>query len=1127
MLFRREILFSASLRMKKVGWLWWGARSYNMCARHGRVFNFAANQGKLVVSELFLGDEVRVKEVNTGVDCKCNSSRFFSSCLFGDKILVMVGKRNATDFFCALVSVDPGELTKASIHIDEKKVIGWESYRSDPYLVQISENKVWVSFDDSNEIWIEEIKGDELVMTKHPDQLPVEEGFNTVPLRLADDRFLAAGGCPSSTDITLITPGEHFSFEKIGDMPGEGKDGVSTILIEERFVVGFGGWNMGDVNDLWIFDLQTHKASGVAKEGEWHPAVSRPFLTIKDGILYILSGEDDIAIHSITLQCLSELIQDLDIQEGFQRELSLELRRYPVVPQKARELRGMCDLGGYFYEYRSYNTVDHQGRAFHFFQQEGKFCVTEIFFGPWWKTRTVNTYIDCKTDDSDYISCCPLGDNILVMAGKQYATEFFCALVGITSGVLDNDSIHIEEKRVVGLEEWKGEAYLVQIAENKVWISFDDSDEIWIGELKGDDLVMTKHSDHLPTEKGFGATPLRLPDGRLLAAGGCPSSTDITLIVPGERFSFEKIGDMPGEWRYCVSIILVKGRFLVGFGGNDDRYMDEMWIFDLQTHRASAVAKEGNWHPGGWWPFLTVKEGVLYIAGDERSAYLHLITLQHLSGLIQDLDLQPVFQTALDLELRRYPDSRTDNGEFEGMRDLGGCFPDFFTHNTVDHQGRVFHFFPDRKKLCVTEVFIGPCLKTRTVNTGIDCKTDDDKYVSCCSFGEQILVMARERYATEFFCALVSIDPGELSRESIHIEEKRVVGLEEWEAVSYLVQIAENKVWISFDDSDEIWIGELKGDDIVMTKHSDQLPTKGGFGAPPFRLPDGKLLAAERWAYSTNINLITVGEHFSFEKVGDMPGEERYSVSTILIKERFVVGFGEQSRYMHRNDPWIFDLETGKASPVAKGGEWHPGDPWPFLVVRNDTLYLLDGSAHSLSFTALTSLIQDATMRFAFISTCTGSDHASPSQLVKPQSLSPYSPSAPLERQRIAEFGASLKEKEAEIQTRDQKISQLEASLAESHGNLTEATEAVRKSNSQVASLTKERDKVKERLALLEEDVKTQKIDAESLRSELRARDDQLAKLQEEVKRLKENQVPPGSIVIRLPSLSPPHSPSP
>jgi len=959
--------------MRKVEELKWKLWPYNTCDYQGRVFNFAPDdQGKLVVSELFLGEEVEVRRINTEVDCKCKYQYYSSCCPLGDKILLMVGERYATDSLCALVSIDPGKLTKKSIHVEEKRVTGLERWKDEAYLVQISENKVWASFRWSDEIWIGELKGDELVMTKHQDHLPMIWGFGAPPLPLPDGRLLAAGGSPPCTNITLITSGERFFFEKIGDMPGKGRDSVSTILIKERFVVGFGGWNGNPVDNMWIFDLQTKKASPVVREGEWHPTVSWPFITIKDDILYIIGGVDTRLVHSTSLQHLSELIQDLDVQEAFQEALGLKLRQYPAERTDNGEfLPGMRDLGGWFPRYLSHNTVDHQGRVFHFSQREGKLCVTEILFGPWLKAREVNTGMDCKTDKNYNISCCTFGEQILVMAAKRNAANFFCALVSIDSAELNGKSIYIEEKRVVGLERWKDEAYLVQISENKVWASFRWSDEIWIGELKGEELVLTKHQDHLPMAKGFGAPPLPLPDGRLLAAGGYPYSTSITLITPGDHFSFEKIGDIPGEERDSVSTILINERFVVGFGGwNGKQDMANMWIFDLKSQKASPLAKEGEWHPATYWPFLAIKDGVLYIVNGDNSTDIHSITLQHLSELIQDLDFQPVFQAVLGLELRRYPTIHQKSRKFRGMRDLGGSFPGHFTHNTVDHQGRLLHFSQCEGKLCVTEILFEPWVKTRTVNTGIDCKTDKDRGISCCSFNDKILVMAGEENAADFFCALVSIDPGELTRESIHVEEKKVIGWKKYDGIFYLAQISEDRVWASFLDSRRIWIGELKGEELALTKHHDYLPLSNTFGSPPLRLPDGKFLAAGGYPCSTNISLITPGERFSFEKIGDMPGNERCEVSTILIKERFLVGFGGWNRVHIGNNMWIFDLKTRKESPVRKEGEWHPASDRSVLVARNKELHVIGGervsSAHCVSFSALSHLIQRSGVRSAF-----------------------------------------------------------------------------------------------------------------------------------------------------------------
>jgi len=121
--------------MKKVGELAHGVRSYNTCDCQGRVFNFTANQGKLWVSELFLGDSVKSRRVNKKVDCKHSKAYLSSCCSFNDRILLMAGEKGTADFLCALVSIDPGKLTKKSIHLEEKKVSGWEKYEDIPFLV--------------------------------------------------------------------------------------------------------------------------------------------------------------------------------------------------------------------------------------------------------------------------------------------------------------------------------------------------------------------------------------------------------------------------------------------------------------------------------------------------------------------------------------------------------------------------------------------------------------------------------------------------------------------------------------------------------------------------------------------------------------------------------------------------------------------------------------------------------------------------------------------------------------------------------------------------------------------------------------------------------------------------------
>jgi len=324
--------------MKKVGRLPWKLWSCNTWEHQRRVFNFVPDgQRKLVVSEIFIGEKAEVGRVNTDVDCKCSDDCFVSCCPFAGKILVMAGDYRATDFFCALVSIDPGELTKESIHVEEKKVTGWKRYESMPYLAQISKDKIWASFHWSDGIWIGEIKGEAIVMTKHPDHLSTEKGFCAPPLQLPGGRLLAAGGWPDSTSIVFITAGEQFSFEKVENMPRKENTCVSTILIKERFVLGFGGSYNSDVDEMWIFDLKTHKVSAVNKEGEWHPGGPRPVLVVRDKELYVIGGGTASA-YCISFSALSRLIQRSKVKRAFCSWLG-----FPLQPGKGLERSTVID----------------------------------------------------------------------------------------------------------------------------------------------------------------------------------------------------------------------------------------------------------------------------------------------------------------------------------------------------------------------------------------------------------------------------------------------------------------------------------------------------------------------------------------------------------------------------------------------------------------------------------------------------------------------------------------------------------------------------------------------------------------------------------------------------------------
>jgi len=88
--------------------------------------------------------------------------------------------------------------------------------------------------------------------------------------------------------------------------------------------------------------------------------------------------------------------------------------------------------------------------------------------------------------------------------------------------------------------------------------------------------MLTKLADKMPVQGGFAIVPIRPPNGKLLATGARSYSKNITLISTSENPTFEVVGTLPGVARESPSTILVGGRFVVGFGGNDDGYLNDL-----------------------------------------------------------------------------------------------------------------------------------------------------------------------------------------------------------------------------------------------------------------------------------------------------------------------------------------------------------------------------------------------------------------------------------------------------------------------------------------------------------------------------------------------------------------------
>ena len=160
------------------------------------------------------------------------------------------------------------------------------------------------------------------------------------------------------------------------------------------------------------------------------------------------------------------------------------------------------------------------------------------------------------------------------------------------------------------------------------------------------------------------------------------------------------------------------------------------------------------------------------------------------------------------------------------MRKLGALPRQIASYNTCQHKGRVFHFSQRAAKLRVTEVLLGDRVEFVEVQTDVRCKTSNDKVIGCCSLDGRILVMSGRK--SDLFAALVNVDEGKLSAETIHVISLKVKGKISWAGVPFLCQVSEDRALLYLNPQRRMWYCDVKGCDINLRKLSTQMPAKGG-----------------------------------------------------------------------------------------------------------------------------------------------------------------------------------------------------------------------------------------------------------------------------------------------------------
>jgi len=301
------------------------------------------------------------------------------------------------------------------------------------------------------------------------------------------------------------------------------------------------------------------------------------------------------------------------------------------------------------------------------------------------------------------------------------------------------------------------------------------------------------------------------------------------------------------------------------------------------------------------------------------------------------------------------------------MRRVGETPQQFRSYNTCVHRGRVFHFSRDGRRLRVTEVLLGDKATSVSTLTIATCKADDDKFVTCCSMGEHMLVMSGKH--SDISAATLDVGDGPLSESMVHTTELIVKGTIEWSSIPYLCSLSDARILLYFGARPDMWNCELNTTAVHIRKLATTMPTEGGFCTVPLHTPDGKLFVAGASPASSDIMFITIDRDPTFEKIGSIPGRARWGASAILIGERFVLGFGGYN-YNALDDLWVFDLETRKASLMRNEGDWHPGDFLVPMVVHGGTLYLLSGwnttCINAVPLAVLSEWIHDESIRSAF-----------------------------------------------------------------------------------------------------------------------------------------------------------------
>lgn len=919
---------------------------YNTCMHKGRIFGFVDSWSSLGVIELVLGDKVEMVQAEVRTNCQywCGGC-----CSLGDNILVMALSR--TSEFAALINVGEGRLDPETVRVTELtvKIEGeWNYY---PCFFPLSKSRVLMHSKRQTGLWCCEIESRVISVKELPVKTRVARGFAGFPACLPDGKLIVVGSDPKSTDIVQMTNNNGIQFERIGSIPGLARSEPSSVLIADRFVVGFGGQGSIFLNDLWVFDVKTRRSSIVWEKGEWTQQ-RLPALAVSNETLCIISTE----ARAITFRNFSGLIDDDEIRDAFCDVFGLpRVPRYEPPPVDLNPPGWTIDLG-HSLPCSSHDTLCYKGRILHFSSSGSEFLASEVILhGRHKNLVTVHTGVNCIGDS---VGCCLLGDRILVMSGEGDAVS--AALIVVDEGRMSEKTVHTTALTVTEGIRWNNGPYLCQVSENRALLYFNSS-QMYYCDVKDDSLSLLSLDSRSPAKDGFSCLPIRLSDGKLLVAGSHSYSTSITLITCSEEIQLEKVGDIPGLERRETSMILLAERFVLGFGGYNNFYTDDVWLFDVQARKTSIVWEAEEWVKGGCSNVLFVRDGRLWILGKNVSA----LPLQVIADRIEDDGIRGAFCESLELSsTSKYVLPPPEDAQLFKSMMLNALLP-ITLYNTVQHRGRVLRFSLSGEELLVSEVvFYGRRAKIVSLCTEVSLIPG---LLECCLLGDRILVMSGE--GNNVSAALVAVDDGELSEEAVHIVPLSVRGKLEWSNASFLCQISENRVLRYFKNRRDMWYCDITATKVIVRKLETLVPITWRFKSAPICLPGGKLFVTKYRPQSAEITLISPVPKIQFEDVCSVPGVAREAIASILIGDRFVVGLGGWAGGFS-GEIWVFDIQTRRTFSLARKGLPYLSRIRAFLAVRDNKIYVFGdeniGTVWCISLIAISRCLPDRKVRRLF-----------------------------------------------------------------------------------------------------------------------------------------------------------------